>query len=699
MNPWLAFLIELSIKVLLVVTVCAAATQVKRRLAASARVLVWRLCLCGVVAVPVLMVAGPDLLIPILPATVPHAASASSNRSSHLHSQKRLISQPPNEGAVLLSSGNLATLSASASRLPDADADADADAFRSALVWAWALGATLICLRELLGVAALGRLLVGARPADPRLRDIAEEVAHPSASVRILTSNRASVPITWGWRNPIVLLPLDCEFWPELSIRAALAHELAHIRHRDWLWSRIAMAACSLFWFHPAVWWAAARLRAEAELASDDFVLLSGIPASEYATCLVEVVRMLKGHRPANAVSMAQSARVAERLHRILDPRVIREARRPIRLAVIGLTAATTFAVAALSVTPRASAAGSPVTAMKLGPSAKVTTLRVSNASGQSSKATIERRAMEEKSAAERRAVERRAAELARKMRQHQAELTRLRSELDRLTAGSHGTGALAQRERALVERERFLAEREARLRALERDLASPRHRSDSGRRDAADTELRLESRLKERELQTAQELMRSRVEQAERELVRARAQFEAGLVPLRERAKVEAELEKARIDLNRAMLEADQKRREAERMRLNLQGEAGKRAREASLMDRLKVAEADLARAEVERRLQETLLDEVTQRHKAGISPIEEVERAELRVKESRAQVNLRRAVITELSKALKTRETDQKGGKGITDPTVGNGAQTNSLPILGDLPIIGRLFRKSGG
>lgn len=77
---------------------------------------------------------------------------------------------------------------------------------------------------------------------------------------------------------------------------AGVKRETAYIARGDWLSQAIGKLACELFWFHPLVWRAFARLRAEAERATDDCVLRSGMPACEYATHLVELAR-----RPTNA--------------------------------------------------------------------------------------------------------------------------------------------------------------------------------------------------------------------------------------------------------------------------------------------------------------------------------------------------------------------------------------------------------------
>jgi uncharacterized protein (TIGR03435 family) len=134
-----------------------------------------------------------------------------------------------------------------------------------------------------------------------------------------------------------------------------LLHELAHIDRHDCLTQTLAAVACAMYWIHPGVWWVAARLRAERELACDDRVLTAGEDAREYAGHLLELAYTLSSSAaPAVAVTMARTRELEGRMLAALD-----EARnrtmppRGSRLAGLALLCVVTVPVAAATTAPR----------------------------------------------------------------------------------------------------------------------------------------------------------------------------------------------------------------------------------------------------------------------------------------------------------------------------------------------------------
>lgn len=196
------------------------------------------------------------------------------------------------------------------------------------VVW---LAGSLIAVGLLLpGAAALRRMVSRAQPfADANwLATVSnlKQLLAVNRSVRLLQSPQASLPITWGFFQPRVLIPSDADGWSESRRFSVLAHELAHIRRRDWLFQILAEVACALYWFHPLFWVARNRLHLESERACDDAVLRLGIESQDYARELLDIARTLKRRRPVWSLAMAGRLHLEARLVAILSPATDRRA-------------------------------------------------------------------------------------------------------------------------------------------------------------------------------------------------------------------------------------------------------------------------------------------------------------------------------------------------------------------------------------
>jgi len=164
-------------------------------------------------------------------------------------------------------------------------------------------------------------------------------------------SPRMPMPFASGLARPAIVLPEAAREWTERRRRVVLCHELAHVRRSDLLVNLLGRVACALYWFHPLVWLAARRARAEGERAADDMVLGLGTRASEYAEHLLHIVCRAGACRtPAVAVPMAQKSEFEGRMMAILEAGVRRGG--PSRLhapALAGLLLAIVLPLAAMA--------------------------------------------------------------------------------------------------------------------------------------------------------------------------------------------------------------------------------------------------------------------------------------------------------------------------------------------------------------
>jgi TonB family protein len=81
-------------------------------------------------------------------------------------------------------------------------------------------------------------------------------------------------PVTFGLLRPVVLLPETLrDRSPEIR-RAVVAHELVHVKRRDWTWLVVEEVVVCLLWFHPAVWWLVSRIQLAREEVVDELAIL-----------------------------------------------------------------------------------------------------------------------------------------------------------------------------------------------------------------------------------------------------------------------------------------------------------------------------------------------------------------------------------------------------------------------------------------
>jgi TonB family protein len=105
------------------------------------------------------------------------------------------------------------------------------------------------------------------------------------ADLRI--SDEISSPVTFGWRNPVVLLPPQ---FPDLDAAkrdAILCHEILHVRRRDWLFTVAEELLRAVFWFHPAIWWLLGEIQLTREQAVDREVIEMTRASDEYVDALL----------------------------------------------------------------------------------------------------------------------------------------------------------------------------------------------------------------------------------------------------------------------------------------------------------------------------------------------------------------------------------------------------------------------------
>ncbi|MFA6111219.1 MAG: M56 family metallopeptidase [Candidatus Latescibacterota bacterium] len=187
----------------------------------------------------------------------------------------------------------------------------------------WLGGLLVIVTRYALDVTARRRVEQGCRGVggvrNDHLRMLQAQLGTGRA-VRLVEHESLSMPLTWGWRRPVIVLPMRSRQWPTAMLLAALRHELAHIERSDHLVRLLLHVQCALGWFNPFLWWMASRLRLEQERSCDDAVLRMGVLPSAYSRDLLAIARAATRDRwqPISAAGTHQSALHA-RIQAIVD--------------------------------------------------------------------------------------------------------------------------------------------------------------------------------------------------------------------------------------------------------------------------------------------------------------------------------------------------------------------------------------------
>jgi beta-lactamase regulating signal transducer with metallopeptidase domain/Flp pilus assembly protein TadD len=306
------------------------------RAAASTRYLVAVTTFCSMLAVALISAAGPQWRLALLP---PNPKSAPAITTAE-------AIEPENDGSLTVAANPIAPAAPAAE-------ESLLSSWRGWLMPAILAIAAIFVARMIFGVVAIRWITHRAREIedDALMRDfdVAGERLGVDRMVRLLASERVTVPLVWGVTRPALLLPAKALEWSRDRLRVVFLHELAHLRRGDAVTLLLTRAIAALFWFHPLAWSLDRAARRDCEQACDDLVLATGTRPSDYADHLLGIARALPAHDPFGAVTLAMSRRsqLEGRLLSILQP----DARRG---GVSRRAAAIATAVAALLVLPLA---------------------------------------------------------------------------------------------------------------------------------------------------------------------------------------------------------------------------------------------------------------------------------------------------------------------------------------------------------
>ena len=115
------------------------------------------------------------------------------------------------------------------------------------------------------------------------------------SSVKLAFHDHPLVPFTFGWKQPVIVLPKLLQHEPE-KLDMALQHELTHIKRGDYLLQLALSMIESLFWFHPLIRYGNQEIDTYREISCDQEVLSkSDFSIKSYANLLYELVPLNTG--------------------------------------------------------------------------------------------------------------------------------------------------------------------------------------------------------------------------------------------------------------------------------------------------------------------------------------------------------------------------------------------------------------------
>ncbi len=377
-GQWLEVLFDIAIKSLIILLLAKATIALLKNSSASARHLVWSVTVSALLILPAMTILLPDVRFPVLPTLIANTAAdaqssegmgsqagvTDTNLAASVEAPKPLTdsNQSKVNDEQAAQSKPVKDVWAEAQALPPAHLMPEERMFseptatpvtqQKSFPWAglflslWFVGVLAVTVRFLSGFVKVWHIAHHSMPvAEISWVTLAHSLSNRLGlrkSVKVLKSDRVTLPMTWGALRSVVLLPEASDEWSLKCRSIVLLHELAHVKRRDCLTQTFAQVVCAIYWFNPMVWFAAQRLRVERELACDDEVLQAGTRPSDYASYLIEIASSFGANVCVSpfAVGMACSE-LENRVRAILNPDVKRHTNNRLKVVLSSTIAAT----------------------------------------------------------------------------------------------------------------------------------------------------------------------------------------------------------------------------------------------------------------------------------------------------------------------------------------------------------------------
>jgi TonB family protein len=248
----------------------------------------------------------------------------------------------------------LRSLAAAPALLPLADRSIDA---ANGLLYVIAAGIAIRMLWLAVGLIRLGAIRRRTAAA-PTLSPLLEELsASLGTRAAIALSDDIEIPATIGVRQPLILVPRSLLELPGRVQRAVIAHELMHVRRRDWVHTIAEELGCALLWFNPAARVLSSRLSLARETVVDEAAILLTRDRRSYAEALLAFAKP-QSHLPG-VTALIGRRQLSQRISLIAEEEVMTR-RRLVFSLVVSLFVAGAAASAAVTSFPITSPSSQP---------------------------------------------------------------------------------------------------------------------------------------------------------------------------------------------------------------------------------------------------------------------------------------------------------------------------------------------------